>query len=169
VSVHRLVQAVTVDQMPAELVSQWRQAAATLIEAAIPDDTELPGTWPTCAALLPHAQAALDLTSDGMWRIAQYLGFSGSYPAARDLFRLIADAYLEDEAYGAEHPDTLIARGNLAGWTGEAGDPAAARDQYAELLPVRERVLGPEHPRTLATRHQLANWSSRADGGANTA
>ena len=39
VSVHRLVQAVTADQMPAELASQWRQAAAALIEAAIPDDT----------------------------------------------------------------------------------------------------------------------------------
>ena len=36
VSVHRLIQAVTADQMPAELASQWRQAAAALIEAAIP-------------------------------------------------------------------------------------------------------------------------------------
>ena len=40
VSVHRLVQAVTADQMPAELARQWRQAAAALIEAAIPDDTD---------------------------------------------------------------------------------------------------------------------------------
>ena len=66
VSVHRLVQAVTADQMPAELASQWRQAAAALIEAAIPADTGLPGTWPVCAALLPHAQAALADDSDGM-------------------------------------------------------------------------------------------------------
>ena len=43
--------------------------------------------------LLPHARAVLDLTSGGMWRIAQYLGYSGSYRAARDLFQLIADAY----------------------------------------------------------------------------
>ena len=92
VSVHRLVQAVTADQMPAELARQWRQAAAALIEAAIPGDTELPETWPVCAALLPHAQAVLDLTSDGMARIAQYLGYSGSYAAARDLFQRIADA-----------------------------------------------------------------------------
>ena len=39
VSVHRLVQAVTADQMPAELARRWRQAAAALIEAAIPADT----------------------------------------------------------------------------------------------------------------------------------
>ena len=95
VSVHRLVQAVTLDQMPAELARQWRQAAAALIEAAIPADTDLPGTWPTCAALLPHAQAVLDLTSDGMGQIAQYLGHSGSYPAARDLFQADRRRYAE--------------------------------------------------------------------------
>ena len=39
VSVHRLVQAVTLDQMPADLAGQWRQAAAALIAAAIPADT----------------------------------------------------------------------------------------------------------------------------------
>ena len=74
VSVHRLVQAVTADQMPAELASAWRQAAAALIEAAIPDDTAAAGTWPVFAALLPHAQAALAADSDGMARIASYLG-----------------------------------------------------------------------------------------------
>ena len=152
VSVHRLVQAVTVDQMPAELAGEWQQAAAALIEAAIPDDAQLPGAWPDCAVLLPHAQAALDLTSGGMWQIARYLGHSGSYPAARDLFRLIADAYREDDAYGAEHPRTLTARHNLAHWTGKAGDAAGARDLFAALLPMRERVSGPEHPDTLADR-----------------
>ena len=162
VSVHRLVQAVTADQMPAELAQAWRQAAAALIEAAIPGDTELPGTWPTCAALLPHAQAALDLTSGGIWQIAQYLGNSGSYPAARNLFRVIADAHRDDDGYGAEHRDTLSARGNLARWTGEAGDAAGARDRCAALLPVRERVLGPEHPDTLATRGNLAHWTGQA-------
>ena len=134
VSVHRLVQAVTADQMPAELAQAWRQAAAALIEAAIPADTRLPGTWPTCAALLPHAQAALDLTSGGMLRIARYLGDSGSYPAARDLCRLIADARRDNDAYGPEAPGTpWTARDDLAYWTGEAGDAAGARDQYAAL------------------------------------
>ena len=30
----------------------------------------------------------------------------------------------------------------------------AARDQFAGLLPVRERVSGPEHPDTLAARYE---------------
>ena len=64
---------------------------------------------------------------------------------------------------GAEHPDTLNARGNLAYWTGMAGDAAGARDQFAALLPIRERVLGAEHPDTLAARSGLADWTRRAD------
>jgi hypothetical protein len=83
VSVHRLVQAVTIDQMPGDLAGQWRQAAAALIEAAIPADTNPPQTWPVCAALLPHARVALADDSDGAARIANYLGQSGSYAAAR--------------------------------------------------------------------------------------
>ena len=63
---------------------------------------------------------------------------------------------------GAEHPDTLAARANLAHWTGEAGDAAGARDQFAALLPVRERVLGAEHPDTLTARANLAYWTRLA-------
>ncbi len=161
-SVHRLVQAVTVDQMPADVADQWRQATAALVEAAIPGDPQLPATWPTYAALVPHARAVFDLTSGGLWQIARYLGFSGSYPAARDLARQIADAYTEAEAYGPEDPETLTARRDLAGWTGRAGNAAGARDQFAALLPIIERVLRPEHPDTLVTRHELAVWTGEA-------
>lgn len=45
-----------------------------------------------------------------------------------------------------DHPDTLAARHNLAFWRGEAGDAAGSANAFAELLPIRERVLGPEHP-----------------------
>ena len=62
---------------------------------------------------------------------------------------------------GAEHPDTLTAAANLARWTGEAGDAAGARDQYAALLPIHERVLGPEHPATLTTCRNLACWAEQ--------
>jgi hypothetical protein len=166
VLVHRLVQAITLDQLPAGVAGQWRQAAATLVEAAIPADPELPAAWPVYAALLPHARAVLDLTSGGMSRIADYLGYSGSYPAARDLFRQIADACMEDDGYGPEHRDTLAARYYLAYWTGEAGDAAGARGQFAALLPIRERVLGAEHPDTLATRASLARWTGVAGDAA---
>jgi Tetratricopeptide repeat len=127
VSVHRLVQAVTADQMPADLARQWRQAAAALVEDAIPADTELPGSWPACAALLPHASVALADDSARMARIANYLGSSGSYAAARDLQRRILDA--RERALGPEDPDTLAAR---CVWPGPPGYPA--RPAPARLL-----------------------------------
>jgi hypothetical protein len=166
VSVHQLVQAVTADQMPAELAQVWRQAAAALIEAAIPADPALPENWPVYAELLPHAQAALADDSDGMARIANYLGLSGSWAPARDLQQKVAEA--RERILGPEHPQTLDARSDLARWTGQAGDPAAARDQYAALLPVFERVLGPEHPNTLTTRHDLAIGTGEAGDAAAT-
>jgi hypothetical protein len=159
---HRLVQAVTQDQVPAGQARAWQHAAATLTNAAIPADPTLPAGWPACAALLPHAQALLSLTSGGMWRIARYLGHSGSYAAARDTFARIAAAYEQADGYGPGHRDTLAARNQLASWTGEAGDPAGARDQLAALLPNTERVLGPDHPDTLATRHELARFTGGA-------
>ena len=162
VLVHRLVQAVTRAQLPEQAASQWEQAAAALVQAAVPAGPQLPATWPAYAVLLPHARAVLDLTSGGMWRIALYLGFSGSYPAARDLSGLIADAYTEADAYGPEHSDTLTARHQIAYWAGYAGDAAEARDQFAALLPIEERVLGPEHPDTLTARRNLAYWTGEA-------
>ena len=58
--------------------------------------------------------------------------------------------------------DPLTGRANLAHETGMAGDPAGARDQYAALLPILERVLGPEHPDALTARRDVANWTGEA-------
>jgi hypothetical protein len=159
VLVHRLVQAVTRAQCTAGEAAQWKQAAAALVEAAIPADSRAPAAWQSFAALLPHALAVIDLTNDGMERIAGYLGFSGSYQVARDMFRAIMDAYVADDAYGSEHRCTLTARRELARWTGVAGDVLGARNQFVALLPISERALGPDHPDTLATGQELARWT----------
>ena len=66
VSVHRLVQAITLDQMPAEAGQGMAAGRGALVEAALPGDPRQPANWPVYAALLPHAQAALTADSDGM-------------------------------------------------------------------------------------------------------
>jgi hypothetical protein len=43
-----------------------------------------------------------------------------------------------------------------------------ARDQFAALLPICERVLGPEHPETLSARGNLAHWRRQAGDGVDT-
>jgi Tetratricopeptide repeat len=162
VLVHRLVQTIALAQMPADVVGQWEQAAAALVEVAVPADPEQRAAWPAYAILLPHARAVLDLTSIVMSQIAHYLGVSGSYLAARDLLQLIADAHRDNDTYGPEHTQTLTARANLAYWTGQAGDAVGARDQYRALLLIRERINGPEHQGTLSARANTAYWMGEA-------
>jgi hypothetical protein len=157
VSVHRLVQAVTLDQLAPRQQARWREVAAVLLEGVLPDDPARPESWPRYAYLLPHIRTVLTSFSPGMDKTARYLGASGDYRTAKALFLEICEALTA--GLGAEHPSTLTARHELARWTGELGDAASARRQYAELLPLRERRQGAEHPSTLTIRHELARWT----------
>ncbi len=162
VAVHRLVQATARARQPRENAIQRKGAAAALVEAAIPQDTGQPLMWPACAALLPHARTVLGLTSRGIWNIGRYLDSSGSYRAARELFRQITDAHFESPDFGPDHLDTLTACNGFANLTGQAGDPATARDLFTALLPDCERVLGSGHLRVLGIRGSLAAWTGQA-------
>jgi hypothetical protein len=77
-----------------------------------------------------------------------------------------ANGDVSSYAAGPEHPGALATRSELAYSAGQSGDAIAARDQFAALLPVAERVLGPEHPDTLAARASLAYWIGQAGDAA---
>jgi hypothetical protein len=161
VSVHRLVQAVTVDQLEPCDATAWHRTAATLIDAAVPADPRDHVTWAAYSALLSHARAALPDSSATTRRIATYLGYSGDRVAARDLMKQVFGA--RGREFGADHPDSLTARGHLAYWTGRAGDPAAARDQFTDVVPQLAKTLGADHPDTLTARVNLAYWVRQVD------
>ncbi|MET7402386.1 FxSxx-COOH system tetratricopeptide repeat protein [Dactylosporangium sp. NPDC005572] len=61
-----------------------------------------------------------------------------------------------EQLLGADHPDTLNSRSNLAGgyWTAGRVDEAMALSE--RTLADRERVLGPDHPDTVRSRGNLA-------------
>jgi hypothetical protein len=160
VSVHRLVQKITLDQLDPNVAKDWRRAAAALIEAALPADAadaDDPATWSAFAALLRHALMVLPPGSGGMDKVATFLRAFGNDIAALQLQQQIVAACDVDP--GADHPRTLAARTNLATLTGEIGDRAAACAQFADLVPALTRVLGAEHPRTLAAQASLAYWT----------
>ena len=71
---------------------------------------------------------------------------------------LIAEPLLADQerVLGADHPDTLTTRSNLALAWQAAGRTAEAITLYEQTLPDMERVLGADHPDTLTTRSNLA-------------
>ena len=57
---------------------------------------------------------------------------------------------------GAEHPDTLTARANLATSYQAAGRTDQAITLLEAVLADTERLLGAEHPDTLTVRQNLA-------------
>ncbi|MFI6740822.1 hypothetical protein ACIBI9_48550 [Nonomuraea sp. NPDC050451] len=152
VSMHRLVQAVTLNQLTDGQRRAWFAAAGTVMEQALPGTPQAPAAWPDYRRLLPHALAVLPPGADALLEISRYLGAAGDFRTARTLARQLCDQR-------AERPDPLAARHNLAYRTGEAGEAAAARDQLAALPPICERVLRAEHPDTLAVRHNFARWA----------
>lgn len=161
VSVHRLVQAFTIDYMPKEMADAWRDATADLVDEAIPIDPQDPQTWTDYAALLPHAQAVLVPAEHyGLSRLVHYLGASANYIAARDLQQKIFDA--TKERYGPDDRDTLIAQGSLAVAVAREGNLAESQNLLAALLPVIERAFGPENPHPLQTRANLAYVTGQA-------
>jgi tetratricopeptide (TPR) repeat protein len=154
VLVHRLVQAVTLAQMPADLARQWQQAAGLLIDAAIPADSSRPGTWPTFAILLPHARAVLPANSDGMERIARYLRHAGDYRAAR----IVAEQVVEARrcSLGDGHPSTLRAIVEFASALRALGEFDAQFVLLEQIIGPLRNVLGDDHRITLDARHSLA-------------
>jgi hypothetical protein len=57
---------------------------------------------------------------------------------------------------GEEHPDTLVALGNLATTLWALGDLAGARELQEKAVGGFKGVLGEEHPSTLAALRNLA-------------
>ncbi|MEU7864221.1 tetratricopeptide repeat protein [Nonomuraea sp. NPDC049141] len=152
---HRLIQAVTMHQLTPEQRNHVRSTAADLVLAALPKATSTIN-WPVYRMLLPHARNVLPLDSPGLEFLTTYLSVTGDYRIAVDLQQQIHTHVMT--TLGTEHPRTLTTWYDLACWMGEVGDAAGARDQFAALLPIQERVLGAEHPYTLTTRHNVACW-----------
>jgi hypothetical protein len=176
VRVHALVQRATreaaADHDPDQITTAARAAADALLEL-----------WPVierdgvlAQALRTNSETLRGVAGPGLWqpdahrvllRAGQSLGEAGLVGTARDYFQdLYTDAA---NTLGADHPNTLAARGALASWRGEAGDPAGAADALEQLLTDHVRVLGPDDPNTLAARNNLAHWRGQAGDPAGAA
>lgn len=70
------------------------------------------------------------------------------------------------DALPPDHPDLLAARARFARWTGDAGEPFAARAMFAGLVEDCTAMFGHDHPQTLLPRVQLANWHVQTGGAA---
>ncbi|MEV4055187.1 tetratricopeptide repeat protein [Amycolatopsis sp. NPDC049688] len=170
VAVHRLVQAVTrtpdptdPHRQPADIATARDNTATSLAAALNELDPRNPADWPAYQTVLPHARALLEHTTPDadtthtsrlLNDLGLYLTGQGHVGTAHGYFTRACDSY--ERIHGVDHPNTLIARNNLAGAYESAGDLERAIPLYNAILAVRERVLGPDHPDTLISRNNLA-------------
>jgi tetratricopeptide (TPR) repeat protein len=78
----------------------------------------------------------------------------GKLADAKSLFETVIT--IRESKLGADHPDTLVTRGNYALLMKKMGKHDQAIALYTEVLQQKVKKLGTDHPSTLATRFNLA-------------
>ncbi|WP_167738839.1 tetratricopeptide repeat protein, partial [Streptomyces ossamyceticus] len=122
------------------------------------------------AAVLRANVVQLDeLTRPALWqpeahpciyRVSSSLTDAGLYQQAIEYDERTARH--SNDIHGPDHPDTLIARHNLAVSYSDAGRVQDALNLCERVLADRERTLGEDHPDTLDARNNLAGSYSDA-------
>ena len=163
ISMHRLVQAVTLamspplDARPVDIALEW-------LNNAIPPDPDGNVTaWPLLRALIPHADALTSHYPDGQQphrlgrvhnQFAIFYQSQGDYQQAlklRESALRIYQAHLEPD-----HPHVGTALGNLARTYSALGRPADALPLQQRALQITETALGPGHPDVATAPGNLA-------------
>jgi tetratricopeptide (TPR) repeat protein len=138
-----------------------------LLASGLPSGPGEPANWPRWRQLLPHVRTALnavgdewDLTLNGLVsRLCDETGkFLNSQGQASPAVAYLRRALLLDETrLGPTHPDTVVARNNLAAACLTAGLAGEAADLLEQAIGEAARRLGTDHPDTWMLRGNLAS------------
>jgi DNA-binding SARP family transcriptional activator len=166
VTVHRLVQAVTADQLTAgDDYRHWVEAAAALLAGVCP-------LWPAprvsitvwqsvqthVRAVIKHLQPDQHISLNLRNTLVGWTGLNGDFVRARELAAAVVDDMLR--VLGPDHRHTLLTRVDLAYWIGQAGDTQRAQEEAAAVAEDMTRVLGPDHRHTLFARGGVVRWTA---------
>ena len=161
-TVHRLVQAVLIDAMPAIMRRQWKERIVRVLNEAFP--TAPFKEWTKCGQLLPHVLVcaswlereplAIPDAASLFDKAGSYLREQGQYTEAEPLLLLALS--LREQHLGAENPDTATSLSNVAGLYSYQGKFKQAEPLVKRVLLIREQFLGTDHPDTAKTLNHLA-------------
>jgi Tfp pilus assembly protein PilF len=150
--VHRLVQAVTRDQLDDDQAAEWAKRAVTLVKAIVPPDPSDYRSWPVYAKLAPHIEAVAGHASRQPFqeeriillrKVGVYLSVSGQLRAARITFE--RGLAISQAAYGPDHAEVGLALGNLGEVQFQLGERAEARANIERALAILEAAYGVDH------------------------
>jgi tetratricopeptide (TPR) repeat protein len=161
-SMHRLVQAVLIDNLNDEQQRQWAERVVYTVNQLFPS-VEF-ARWPQCERYLLHAQACAALIE--AWNLtfleaarllndaATYLQARGRYAEAEPLLqRALA---ISEQQLGTDHPDTATSLNDLAELYRNQGRYEEAEPLMQRALAIREKQLGQDHPHTATSLDNLA-------------
>jgi tetratricopeptide (TPR) repeat protein len=162
-TIHRLVQAVLQDNLPAETCAYWKQRAVLSVSAASPNVQDV-AQWDACEQWLPHALVCatwIEQTQMTIPEAARLLNGAGSYlderaryPEAEPLYRQALA--INEQQLDSEHPETATSLNNLALLYYHQGKYAEAEPLYQRALAIDEQQSGTVHPDTASSLSNLA-------------
>jgi Tfp pilus assembly protein PilF len=161
--VHRLVQAVTRDQLDGDQLAAWCGRVLDLVTAVFPGKPQDHRSWPVCASMASHVEAIA--AHAGRYRnlagkSARLLGRLGVYLCAsaqsRVALKILERALaMEEAADGPGHHEAAVILNNLGIAQWELGDLAAARASIERALAIDEAAYGPGHPELATALNNL--------------
>ncbi|MFE5892921.1 FxSxx-COOH system tetratricopeptide repeat protein [Streptomyces sp. NPDC056462] len=160
IQLHRLVQAVLIDQMTPEERESMREAAHLLLAGGDPGEPGVTANWPRYAELLPHIRASRAVECDNHWvrnlivNTVTYLFTWGDHDACLELAQESLRTWRAN--IGPDDSQTLtVARycGHVLRALGRYSD-ASQLDE--DSLERRRRTLGDTHEDTLLAARAVA-------------
>jgi len=182
--IHRLVQIVVRDNIPAKKQSRWsqvqmvfhkqtsvtiqtqkdwKQRAVQVVNVATPDMQDI-DQWNDCEQWVPHAQVCATWIEQEHMTFPEaahllneagyYLDIRARYAEGEPLF--VRALSISEQELGAMHPDTASSLNALALLYDHQGKYEQAEPLYVRALSICEQQLGPLHPNTAIGLNELA-------------
>lgn len=151
--VHRLVQAVTRDQLNHDEAAMWTERALNMVRAILPPAPDDFRSWPMYDRLAPHIEAVTGYSSSPslltkkielLKKLGIYLLTSEQLTAARTTFERVLT--MLETTYGPDDPEVAKALDNLAAAQLKLGELRNAHASIERALAVLEEACGPDDP-----------------------
>ncbi|MQY14154.1 hypothetical protein SRB5_43160 [Streptomyces sp. RB5] len=160
IQLHRLVQAVLIDQMPPAEREQMRHAAHLLLSGGDPGEPNVTRNWPRYAELLPHIRASGAVECDNHWvrslvvNTVTYLFTWGDHDACLELAQDALRTWRV--SIGPDDPQTLTVARYCSHVLRALGRYSEAKELNTDSLERRRRTRGDADEDTLLAARAVA-------------
>lgn len=165
ISIHRLVQLVTRDNLEKGEREKWISKALFLLTNNFVFNPDDPKTWRESARIMPHAVSVtfyaenepveLELTTQLIGNVGNYLLQFAEYNQAKLLDERALN--IAERVYGPDHKEVATAANNLGLVLKTLGNFTGAKIQIERALKINEKLFGPDHERVAATANNLGS------------